>query len=86
MLFPLEITEQTSFTKMFLSGTHFMAEWTEAMQTKCLADQGHNILMIQPGSINVAKNQHFTHITNMLHICFFAKYMTGLDTTHVSQS
>ena len=29
-------TEQTLFTRMFPSGTHFLAESTETMRTKCL--------------------------------------------------
>ena len=37
-------TEQISFMSVFLSGTHFTAESTEAIQIKCLA-QGHNLLM-----------------------------------------
>ena len=37
-------TEQTPFTSVFLSGSDFTAESTEAIRMKCLA-QGHNILM-----------------------------------------
>ena len=35
-------SEQTFFARVFLSGTPFTAELTEAMQIKCLA-QRHNI-------------------------------------------
>ena len=37
-------TEQIPFTRVFLFGTHFTAESTEAMRIMCLA-QGHDILM-----------------------------------------
>ena len=60
-------TDQTPFTRVFQSGTHFSSELTEAMQIKCLA-QGHNIV-IQPGiepPFDVTRNRHLTHMTNML--------------------
>ena len=62
--------EQTPFTGVMLSGTHFTAEWTEAMRIKCLA-QGHNILML-PGfepSIDVLENQLLIHATNIPQLC-----------------
>ena len=37
-------TEQSHFTTVFSSGTHFTDESTETMQIKCLA-YGHDILM-----------------------------------------
>ena len=55
------------FMRLSPPGTHFTAESTEAMQTKCLA-QGHNILML-PGfepSTSVSRNGHPNHMTNIL--------------------
>ena len=60
-------TEQTPFTKVFPSSTHFTAEATEAVRIKCLA-QEYNIL-IQPGlepSMSISRNRDLTNMTNML--------------------
>ena len=48
-------------------GTHFIAEWAEAMQIKFLARR-HNILM-QPGlepSFYVSRNKDLAHLRNVL--------------------
>ena len=50
-----------------MCGTHLLAESTDAIQTKCLA-QGYNILM-QPGfepSIAIFRNRHLAPMANML--------------------
>ena len=60
-------SEETTFTRVTLSGTHFSADSTEAIRIKCLA-QGRNILM-QSGfepSIAVSRNRQLSHMTNML--------------------
>ena len=45
VIFPSKISyHSTPFMTLSPPGTHFTAESTEAMRTKCLA-QGHNILM-----------------------------------------
>ena len=61
--------EQTHFTRVFPSDTHFTAESTEAMRIKYLA-HSHNIL-IKPRfkpSIAVCRNRYPTHMTSILHV------------------
>ena len=59
-------TEQTPFTRVFPSGTHYSVETTKTTQIKCLP-QGHNILMqqrIEP-SISVFRNRLLAIVTNL---------------------
>ena len=56
-------TEQTPVMRMFPSDIHFSAELTEAMVIKCHA-HGHS-MPAQP-VFAVTRNQHLTHMTNML--------------------
>ena len=46
-------TEQTQFTRVFPSVTHFTVELTEAMQIKCIAQQ-HNIPMDVTTNVTIA--------------------------------
>ena len=61
--------KQTLITRVFPSGTHFIAVSTDALRIKYIA-QGYNIL-IQSGfeqSTYVSSNRYLTHMTNMLTI------------------
>ena len=54
---------------MSQSGTHFIAESTEAMQIKCLA-QGRDILMSGfEQSTSVARNRHYPLFTLLPSLC-----------------
>ena len=70
---PIALNKDPSM-RVFLSGTQFTVESTEAMQFMCLA-QGHNILMrlrFEP-LISVSKNQHLIHMTNIQCLKFIEK-------------
>ena len=67
-------TEQTPFTRVHPSGTHFTAESTEAMHIKRSA-HGYDILMeprCEPSNAE-SKNRHLTDMTSELKINSRAK-------------
>ena len=55
------ITEQRPFMRVFPSGTHFSAEWTEAMPIKCPA-QGRSILTAMVWTIDLCIQKPTTYL------------------------
>ena len=76
--------KQTSFLRVFQSGTYLTAESTEAMQITCLA-QGHRLLM-QPlfePLISVSINRYLNRMANMVKKVHIKKqYIFNISSVH----